>query len=507
MRPAVHSAAEMRVELGDICLVVEHREPGADGGPTLRVRAADDDRELLRFDCFARGAHWHLDPPGRDEIQQIAEPPIEWTLEQLRSDLAGHVVRAGGKLGAGVDTHAVAHALDRVEGALRNPPAELDALDERRLRRRVGEKWQLFPADVLPLWVADMDFPVAEPVRRVVGHAFAESDLGYPVHPAPTDLPDVLAERMRERFGWEVEPRRIEILSDVVQGIYIALDQLSDPGDAAVIQTPIYPPFLAAVPQMGRRIVENRLVQRDGAYEVDLDGLRAAVDSGTRLVLLCNPHNPSGRAFRRAELEGIAEVALANDLLVVSDEIHADLVFPGNAHIPFASLAPEVEARTITLVAASKAFNIAGLRTAFAVFGHDDLKKRFNARPRHLRGGIGTLGIEATRAAYRHAQPWLDEVMAYLEANRDFVARFVRERLPGIAHVPPEATYLAWLDCRALEIAPSAFHFFLHTARVALSDGAAFGAAGEGFVRLNFATSRAILESALERMEEALQRR
>jgi cystathionine beta-lyase len=189
--------------------------------------------------------------------------------------------------------------------------------------------------------------------------------------------------------------------------------------------------------------------------------------------------------------------------VVVSDEIHGDLVFPGSRHIPFASLSPEIEARTITLTSASKPFNIAGLRCAVAIFGSAELRKRFLGSPRHLRGGLGSLGITATEVAWRHSQPWLDEVLAYLEANRELVAGFTAAQLPGVRHFRPEATYLAWLDCREIGLEPSPYQFFLSRAKVALSDGAAFGRPGRGFVRLNFATSRQILSDALGRMAAA----
>jgi cystathionine beta-lyase len=255
---------------------------------------------------------------------------------------------------------------------------------------------------------------------------------------------------------------------------------------------------------MQRSVVENPLRLADGDYAVDLEGLRDVVDERTRMLWLCNPHNPSGRAFRRDELEGIAEIALARDLVVVSDEIHGDLVFPGSRHIPFASLSPEIERCTITLTSATKAFNIAGLRCAVAIFGSAELRERFGGCPRHLRGGLGGLGVAATEAAWRHSQPWLDEVLAYLEANRELVAEFIAARLPGVRHFPPDATYLAWLDCRELGLKPSPYEFFLSRAKVALSDGTDFGSPGRGFVRLNFATSRRILSQALERMAEAL---
>jgi cystathionine beta-lyase len=495
------------IALDRIRLVVEHRAPGAHGGPTLRVLAAPDGRELLRFDCFALGAHWHLDPPGRDEVTQL--PPsadsLEWTLAELRADLPGYLAMAGCSVAP--DRAAVETALDHVERGLRNPPTRLDDLERSLLRQRGGEKWTVYSEDVLPLWVADMDFPLAEPIRRLIQRSLDLGDLGYPMHPRPSELPEVFARRARERFGWSVDARRVELITDVVQGIYVALQQFSEEGEGAVVQTPIYPPFLSAIRELRRDLVENPLVASDGGYAVDLDGLRRVVDERTRLILLCNPHNPSGRAFRRDEVEGIAELALERDLVVVSDEIHADLVFPGCHHIPFASLSPEVEARTVTLTSASKAFNIAGLRCAVAVFGSRELRERFLGCPRHLRGGLGSLGLAATEAAWRHCQPWLDEVLAYLETNRKLLAEYVAAELPGVRCFRPEATYLAWLDCRDLDLQPSPYEFFLSRAKVALSDGAAFGEPGRGFVRLNFATSRELLGEALGRMATALRER
>lgn len=490
--------------LGPVALEVEHRAPGSAGGPTLRVRAAAGGRELLRFDCFARGAHWHLDPAGRDEITALGPEldALEWTLAELRRDLPGYVARAGGPALAAPPAELAA-ALRDAEGALRHPPYDFDAVDPALKRTSRGEKWRTYPPDALPLWVADMDFAVAEPIRRELQRAVDTSDLGYPVHPAPTDLPEVFAARVRERFGWEVEPRRVEILSDVVQGFYVGIDRLSAPGEGVVVQTPIYPPFLRVAADLGRRTCESPLVRGRAGYEIDLDGLRRAA-AGARMLLLCHPHNPTGRVFRRRELEAVAEIALTHGLFVLSDEIHADLVLSGEPFVPFASLAPEVAARTITLTSASKAFNIAGLRTAVAVFGSDELRRRFLSLPRHVRGGINSLGISAALAAWLHGQPWLDAAVAYLRGNRDLVAGFVRDSLPGVVHHPPEATYLAWLDCRALELRPSPWRFFLEQAHVALSDGPTFGAPGEGFVRLNFATSRALVREALERMAKAL---
>jgi cystathionine beta-lyase len=392
---------------------------------------------------------------------------------------------------------------------------DLDHLDVDRLRRRRGEKWQQYPPEVLPAWVAEMDFPLAAPIRRVLEHALAHDDLGYPVNPRPQDLPSVFAARMEQRFGWRIDPQRALVLTDVVQGIYLALDRFAEPGEGIVVQTPVYPPFLHAVRDTGRRLVENPLVEAPGAaqagpaprWELDFDGLRSAIDAGTRVLLLCHPQNPTGRVFDRGELETLAELALRHELVVVSDEIHADLLYPGRHHVPFAALAPEVEARTITLTSATKAFNIPGLRCALAHFGSAELQRRFCSWPGHMRGGVGSLGLAATAAAWRESQPWLDAVLRYLEANRAFVAEFVAAELPGIRFRPPEASYLAWLDCRALALSPSPQRWFLEHARVALSAGEAFGRPGQGFARLNFATSRALLGEILERMAKALRER
>ncbi len=379
-----------------------------------------------------------------------------------------------------------------------------DDLDIARLRARRGEKWATYPSDVLPLWVADMDFPVAEPIKQVLRHALENGDVGYPINPTPAGLPTVFAERMQERFGWSVDPGHVEVLTDVVQGLYIALQVYSKPGDGAVVQTPIYPPFLEAVHEIGRHLIVNELVCGNSGYEIDFDALRASINQGTRLLLISNPQNPTGRVFTRTELVQLAQLAIENHLVVVSDEIHADLVYPGHTHIPFATLGPEVEAQTVTLISATKAFNIAGLRCALAAFGSEVLHDHFREVHQHMRGGLGSLGLHATEVAWRECQPWLDEAMAYLDGNRALVVQFLREHMPKIRHHPPEATYLAWLDCRPLQLDRTPYWFFLKRAKVALSYGKHFGQGGKGFVRLNFATSRAILNEALERMAKAL---
>ncbi len=381
---------------------------------------------------------------------------------------------------------------------------DLDDLDLARLRATRGEKWQIYPPDVLPLWVADMDFPVAEPIRELLRETYERSDVGYPIHSALGRLRSLFAARALERFGWDLDPARVEVITDVVQGMYVGLLTLTAEGAGTVVQTPVYPPFLGCVTDVGRRMITNELVDNGSGYAIDFDGLRARLNPDAAAIMFCNPQNPTGRVFARDELEQLARIAVERDLVIISDEIHADLVFPPHEHIPMATLGPEVEARTITLYSATKAFNIAGLRCSVAAFGSASLQKRFRSLPRHALGGIGTLGLAATELAWTRGQPWLDEVLAYLDRNRGLVADFLREELPEVRHHSPEGTYLGWLDCRALELGREPYEFFLDEAKVALSRGRNFGQGGEGFVRLNFATSRSILSEALERMAKAV---
>lgn len=383
---------------------------------------------------------------------------------------------------------------------------DFDDLEIEQLRRRSGVKWQSFADDVLPAWVADMDFTVAEPIQALLWRTADCSEIGYPSPPGPSGLLAVFADRMQERFGWTVDPRLVDVITDVVQGIYVGIEVFSEPGDGVLVQTPIYPPFLSAVAETRRQLVENTLVEGEGGYQIDFAALEGAIDSRTRVLLLCNPHNPTGRVFTRDELVRLAEIAIEHELIVISDEIHADLVYAGHRHIPVATLSPEVEARTLTLTSATKSFNIAGVRCAIAASGSPAIQERFNSIPPHLRGGLGSLGLAATRVAWTECQGWLDEVVAYLQGNRDFLTDFVRIEMPAIRHLPPEASFLAWLDCSELRLKPTPMQHFLNRARVGLSDGSSFGEVGRSFVRMNFATSRRILTAALERMARSLDR-
>ena len=372
------------------------------------------------------------------------------------------------------------------------------------LRRRRGSKWTAYGPDVLPAWVADMDFPIADPIRRAILDVADRNDCGYPSVPSLRALGTAFAERMTARFGWEPHPPKTQPVGDLIQAMIASVATFCAPGEGVVIQTPIYPPFLQLVRLQNRRVVENPLLRNADRHEIDLAGLRATIDEGTRLMLFCNPHNPTGRVFERGELEAVAEIALERDLIVVSDEVHSDLVYPGHRHVPFASLGPEIAARTITLNAATKAFNIAGLKCALVHFGSAELRRRqLAAFPPRMLGIPNVFGIEATLAAWRDGDEWLDAVLAQLDANRTRVAEFLASRLPRVGFLPPEASYLAWLECAALDLPGRPQRFFLEQARVALNDGDEFGSGHADCARLNFATAPAVLEEILERIGSA----
>ena len=377
---------------------------------------------------------------------------------------------------------------------------------DRRVDRRstAANKWRKYGPDVLPLWVADMDFASPEPVVRALRERAEHGVYGY-LFEEP-EFFEVFTDRLQKRYGWRVAPEAVSLIPGVIPGFNVALRALAAPGDGVLLQTPMYPPILRAHANAGLTREEVELTrQADGRYAVDLDAFERAIGARTRAFLLCSPHNPVGRVWTRDELESMARVCLRRGLAIVADEIHCDLVFNGRRHTPLASLDPEVEERTITFMAPSKTFNLAGLKCAVAIIPNAGLREKFSAAKTDLLHGMNVFGYVAALAAYRDGQEWLDALLRYLEANRDFMVDVVRRRLPGVAVAPPEATYLAWLDCHGLGLpGDDPYTFFLERARVALNDGATFGRGGKGFVRLNFGCPRAMLAEGLERMRAAL---
>jgi len=380
-----------------------------------------------------------------------------------------------------------------------------DDLDLSWLRSKPGVKWRWAVPDVLAAWVADMDFPVPPPVRTALEEVLARGDLGYPEWLADSPLAEPFAERMLERFGWRPEPGRVREVTDIIQGVQVVLHLATVEGDGVALHVPSYPPFLDTVRRMGRRLVASPIEREPGGWTFDADRLADDVRrEHCRVLLLVNPHNPTGRVLTRAELEVLARITVEHDLLVIADEVHADLVYAPHRHIPFASLSPEAARRTVTLTSATKAFNLAGIRCALAHVGSDQVLAAWRRCPPHLFGVVGVLGVEATLAAWRHGSAWLDDVREHLAGNRELLADLVRAELPGVALDPPEATYLAWLDFRALALGADPAGFLLDRARVWLSPGPAFGLGGDGFARLNFATSRPLLRAMLGRIGAAV---
>lgn len=379
-------------------------------------------------------------------------------------------------------------------------------LDE--LRARQGAKWNYYPADVLPAWVADMDFRVAEPIQVAVRRLIDQTDFGYGFRMGERSLSNAFVHRMKERYNWEIDEERVRVTTEVVQCLQSAILSFSEPGDGVLTQLPIYPPFLMVIDGSNRRRIENPLVDDGTRFTVDIEGMRKAADAGTKVILLCSPHNPTGRVFTREELQAIGDLAVERDMIIVCDEIHADLTYPDQTHIPIATLSPEIGARTITVTSATKAFNLAGLPCAVMHFGSAELQAKYEERwPPRITGTPAVPAVDATVAAWRECQPWLDAVMARLQSNRDLVERFVNENLPGIVHHKPEATYLYWLDCRNLNLpGESPYNFFLDQAKVGLNQGSMFGAPGDTCVRLNFATNPDVLQQVLDRMADAVER-
>lgn len=383
-------------------------------------------------------------------------------------------------------------------------------LTKEELRARRGGKWALVGEDVLPAWVADMDVRAAPPVADVLGSLVRQSDFGYAYRggkPLGTAVAEVFADRMRDRFGWEVDPARVLACTDLVQAIFDTVQAFTRPGDRVVVQGPTYDPFREGIEDTGRVMVVDHMTCGGGRWELDLDGLREKAGNAS-LLMLCNPHNPTGRVFTRDELTAIAEIALEHDLVMVSDEIWADFLFDGGRHLPMASLGPEIAERTVTLYSAGKSFSLAGLRCAVVHFGSEKLQADFHRRfPPRMLGGLNIAGADATITAWQQGGDWFDAVLRQLADNRGAITRWVADLAPAVSGCEPEATYLYWLDCTGLGLdGVTPARFFRDEAKVQLSAGEEFGPDYAGHVRLNFATSPEILGEILDRMGAAIAR-
>jgi cystathionine beta-lyase len=358
--------------------------------------------------------------------------------------------------------------------------------------------------DVIPLWVADMDFAAPPAVVEAVSRRAAHGAYGYAS--TPESFWESVTGWLRNRHGWEVERGWLARSPGVVPALSLCVHAFTRPGDGIVVQTPVYYPFFRAVEDNGRRLLRNPLTFEGGRYRMDLAGLERTVDQDTRMLILCSPHNPVGRVWTRDELERLGEVCERRDLVVLSDEIHMDLVLGRRRHVPFATLSPALADRTVTCLAPSKTFNVAGLCMSIVVASNASLLARYTAQFTAAGLVIGSLfGAVALEAAYRHGGEWLDELLVYLEANVDLVERFLAERVPQIRFIRPEGTYLALLDCRALGLSQRALDdFFLREAGVYFDSGPWFGEELKGFERINLACPRKTLTEALERIERAV---
>ncbi|MFF7284480.1 MalY/PatB family protein [Streptomyces griseorubiginosus] len=380
-------------------------------------------------------------------------------------------------------------------------PNPLRALSLERLRRRTSMKWRTYPEDVLPLWVAEMDVPLAEPVVRAVREAMELGDTGYP---AGTAYAEALAAFAAERWAWEGPAvERTAIVPDVMMGIVEMLKLVSGPGDPVVVNSPVYPPFFPFVENMGRKVVEAPL-GADGRLDLgvleDTFG-RLSAGGGRPAYLLCSPQNPTGAVHTADELAAVAALARTYGIRVVVDEIHAPLTAPGANFVPYLSV-PGAE-NGLSLLSASKAWNLAGLKAAVAVAGPeaaDDLARL----PEEVGHGPSHVGVLAHTAALREGGAWLDALLRGLDDNRRLLSGLLAEHLPAVRYTPGQATYLAWLDCRALGLGGDPAEVFLERGRVALNSGIPFGTGGEGFVRLNLATSPDLITEAVRRMASAL---
>ncbi|MCA1757065.1 MAG: PatB family C-S lyase [Bacteroidales bacterium] len=354
--------------------------------------------------------------------------------------------------------------------------------------------------DIIPMWVADMDFcpppSVTEAIRNRAGHEI----LGYSVR--RQEYYDSIIRWHRQRYNWDINPGSILFSPGVVPALNIATLAFTKPGDSIIVQPPVYFPFFTAVTDHGRRLATNRLMFSDGRYRFNNERLREECRNGAKMLFLSNPHNPVGRVWTRDELLGIAEICIEYGVIIISDEIHCDLVLTGHRHTPVATLSEEIAGSTITCVAPSKTFNLAGMATSSIIIDNSGLRTRFASLIDSLHITNGNIfGTEASIAAYSEGEEWLEQLIQYLEGNIDYVTGFCSENLPVIKPVRPEATYLLWLDCREMGMTGSELNnFFVNRAGLGLNEGSTFGEGGEGFMRMNLATPLSTVKKAMNQL-------
>jgi cysteine-S-conjugate beta-lyase len=381
--------------------------------------------------------------------------------------------------------------------------SRFDDLSLDSLRRRTSEKWVRYPADVLPAHIAELDFPLAPPIAAALSEAIELGDLGYAAA-SRTRLPGAFAQFAERRWGWKVDPTAVVAVPDVMVGVAELLRLLTPPGAGVVVTTPVYPPFFSVIAEVGRTVVEVPLLDPGEDVRLPLAGIRDAFAAGARALLLCNPHNPTGYVAREDELADLAAIVRAHDGLLLADEIHGPLVHPGVPYTPIGVLHDVGDGAAVSLTSATKGWNLAGLKCGLAVARSQRMRDALAALPVDLHDRVGHLGVLASVAAFTQGELWLDELRAYLAETRRWLPGRLADRLPGVEWHPGDATYLAWLDCRALRLGDDPAAAFLTRGRVALAPGQDFGVLGRGFVRLNLGTSRTLIDEALDRMAGAV---
>lgn len=369
----------------------------------------------------------------------------------------------------------------------------------------VKERFGAF--DLLPMWVADMDFLAPEEVIRAIEKRLEHGVLGYTGR--GKSYYESIINWVLKRHGWKIETEWIQNNPGVVSSLAISILAFTNPGDKILIQTPVYPPFFGVIESNGREIVKSSLIASDCGYEMDFDDIEKKFQSGVKMMLLCNPHNPIGRVFTSNELLRLGELCKRYNVMIVSDEIHSDIIFENNKHVPIASLSKEFADFTVTCIAPSKTFNVAGLSASIAIIPNKTLMERFTNTMLGLGiDGSNLIGGVALEACYSYGEEWLEELLKYLKENRDFALDFIESRIPQIKAIKSQGTYLMWLDCRGLGMENAELNkFMIEKAKVALNDGSTFGEEGKGFLRLNIGCPRSILEQGLERIENAIKKK
>lgn len=359
--------------------------------------------------------------------------------------------------------------------------------------------------DLIPLWVADMDFLSPEEVTEALLERTRHGIFGYTV--AYDSYFDSIINWLARRHDYRVEKEEITFVPGVVKGFAFAIDAFTEENDKIIIQPPVYHPFKLVTDALNRQVVNNPLILEEGKYSIDFEGLKKTIsENDCKMLIFCSPHNPVGRVWNRDELEQLAEICCDNNILMISDEIHSDFILDGHKHLPFATISEKARENSITLMAPSKTFNIAGIVSSFAVIHNKEIREKYMNYlvPRELHQGT-LFAYTATEAAYNHGEEWLEQVIGYIQENIDFVTKYLNENIPQIKPIELESTFLMWLDCRELGLAHDKLvDLFVNKARLALNSGAMFGKEGEGFMRLNVGTPRSILQQALENLKAAI---